>query len=76
MKKLVLLVLVAMVAAVPAEAATKKKAKKMKKAPAVAAQVDPNANGKRLVMDAIPTLMPTAFKVIYFSRPENRAKYK
>jgi hypothetical protein len=62
MKKLALMVLVAAVAATPAMAAKKKS----KKAAAPAAQVDLNANGKKLVMDAIPSLLPTPIKFIYF----------
>ena len=62
MKKVALMVLVAAFAASPAMAA-KKKSKKMA---APAAQTDLNANGKRLVMDALPSFMPGPMKAIYF----------
>ena len=62
MKKVALMVLVAAFAASPAMAA-KKKSKKMA---APAAQVDLNANGKKLVMDSIPSFLPAPIKMIYF----------
>ena len=55
MKKVAIMVLVALFAASPAVAA-KKKSKKAP--PAAAAQTDLNANGKKLVMDAIPSMLP------------------
>ena len=63
MKKLALIVLIAAVAATPALAAKKRHKKKMA---AVAEQTDLNANGKKLVRDAIPSLLPTPLKMIYF----------
>jgi hypothetical protein len=62
MKKVALMVLVAVFAASPAMAAKKK----AKKAAAPAAQVDLNANGKKLVVDALPSFMPGPMKAIYF----------
>ena len=71
MKKIALMVLVGLIAASPAAAATKKKAKKVHTA-TVAQSTNPNEAGWRLTRDALPSLMPTAFKIIYFSNPENR----
>jgi hypothetical protein len=71
MKKIALMVLVGLIAATPAGAASKKKAKKMHAA-AAAQPVNPNDAGFRLVRDSLPSLMPTALKVIYFSQPENK----
>jgi hypothetical protein len=61
MKKVALMVLVAAFAASPALAA-KKKGKMSRPAE----QVDLNANGKRLFVDAIPSLLPGPVKFIYF----------
>ena len=63
MKKVAIMVLVALFAASPAVAA-KKKSKKAP--PAAAAQTDLNANGKKLVVDALPSFLPAPMKMIYF----------
>jgi opacity protein-like surface antigen len=73
MKKIALMVLVAAFAATPAMAASKKKAKKMHTA-AATQTANPNDAGWRLTKDALPGLMPTAFKFFYYSQPEHKTK--
>lgn len=73
MKKIALMAALAMIVAIPAEAATKKKGKSMKKA--AAAQVSPNDAGRRLVMDALPSLYPAPVKfVMYHGQKQAAAK--
>jgi hypothetical protein len=71
MKKVVLMAVIAAFAASPALAATKKKAKMKKPAP-VAQSANPNDAGYRLTRDALPSLTPTWWKVLYYSNPANR----
>jgi hypothetical protein len=61
MKKVALMVLVAVFAASPAVAA-KKKSKRMHTA---AAQTDLNANSKKLIVDAFPSMLPSWAIPIY-----------
>lgn len=68
MKKIAFGILVALIAASPAAAATKKK-QKVKAEPTV---FERNEAGYRFVRDSMPVYWPTAFKVFYYSKPENR----
>lgn len=68
MKKIALGILIALIAASPAVAAKKKK-----KAPAAEPTIaQRNEAGARFVWDSMPIYWPTAFKVMYYSNPQNR----
>lgn len=68
MKKIAFGILIALIAASPAAAATKKSKKRVAAPP----PIDSNEASWRLVRDSMPIYWPTAFKVIYYSNPENR----
>ena len=72
MKKFALAVVVAVIAAVAASPAMAAKKKKMKRASAQPTVAELNDNGYRFVRDSMPVYWPTAFKMIYYSNPENR----